>query len=463
MPTLSEGQIRGDAGERWFAAQLPKGWLLQKPTTDVGIDGLVVVCEPGILNGLEFRIQIKTSKSFVKHKDHVVVPNLNIETVRYWFANPTPLLLVAFDEESEVAYFGWHDDIIDTPGQTLKSHRATLTVHLKLADTLSQEGWELIRKRLQEHYAAILRAFYQSEVAGFLVPILHDLATHVKYLVFAHCAQIWDDNKSKEEREKGEKLLWILEVRTHQEVIVTLNKLIDKLREFPIPKARMVDFLARYKADVSTFIIGFGDIPMELDPDYEIVVAPERMRIVRPVIIDALLDTMRLLSQPAKADDSPEHMAPDSIRMGDETLEAVIGSANNDRRKVGGLPYRVTIVRLAVRDLGYPEGATTKEIIGMEYDTDEHGHPAPFSEGRGVQLGLELCSAEVAPYHRLEYKDQPLGERLYVAMKPINTSDGEPRIFVLEHSADGLSLDAVRARPDDKWEATDIFIFCMPA
>jgi hypothetical protein len=116
-----------------------------------------------------------------------------------------------------------------------------------------------------------------------------------------------------------------------------------------------------------------------------------------------------------------------------------------------------------VRDLGYPEGATTKEIIGTEHDTDVHGHPAPFSGGRGVQLGLELCSAEVAPYHRLEYKDQPLGERLYVAMKPINTSDGEPRIFVLVHNADGLSLDAVRARPDDKWEATDIFIFCMPA
>ena len=447
------GQIRGDAGERWFAAQLPKGWLLQKPTTDVGIDGLVVVCEPGILNGLEFRIQIKTSKNFVKHNDHIVVPNLNIETVRYWFANPTPLLLVAVDEESEIAYFGWHDDLIANPTQTLKSDKATLTVHLKLADTISQEGWELIRRRLQEHYAAIWRAFYQSEVAGFLVPILHDLATHVKYLVFAHCARIWDDNKSKEEREKGEKLLWILEVRTHQEVIVTLDKLIDRLREFPTLKNGMVDFLSRYKADVSTFIIGFSNIPMELDPDYEIVVDPERMRIIRPVIIDALLDTMQLLSQPAKANDSDankEQALQINVRR-DSGLTVI--------NKAEGLPVLVNIVRLAVLDLGFPEGATTKEIIGTDYDTDRHGHSAPFSGGRAVELGLELCPAQVAPRYRLEYKDQPLGERLYVAMKPISTSDGQPRIFVLEHNADGLSLDAVRARPDDKWQATDIFMF----
>lgn len=69
MSTLSEGQIRGDLGERWFAAHLPRGWLLQRPTTDIGVDGLVVVCEPGALNGIEFRVQIKTSKSFVKRQD----------------------------------------------------------------------------------------------------------------------------------------------------------------------------------------------------------------------------------------------------------------------------------------------------------------------------------------------------------------------------------------------------------
>jgi hypothetical protein len=46
-------------------------------------------------------------------------------------------------------------------------------------------------------------------------------------------------------------------------------------------------------------------------------------------------------------------------------------------------------------------------------------------------------------------------------MKPIASSDGEPRIFVLGRNANGLSLDAARARPDDKWSANDKFMFCL--
>ena len=419
------------------------------------------MCEPGALNGLEFRVQIKTSKSFLKRNDHIVVPRLNIESVRYWFANPTPLLLVAIDEGSKAAYFGWHDDIVDNPAQTLSSNRATLTVRLRLADTLSHQGWESIRNRLRDHYAAIARALHQSEVAGFLVPVLHDLATSIKYLVYAHSARFWDENKSKEEREQAEKLLMVLEVRTHQDVVVTLNKLVEKLADFPVIHDTLADFLARYKADVSTFVRGFADLPTELDPDWKVLVTPETMKIARPVIIDALLDTMRLLSQPAKADENASD-ATDGDRTGHTTIGVpAVGSAYNRRRRAAGLPYTVGTVVLAVRDLGYPEGATTREIIGTDEDTDEHGDPASFSCGQGAQLGLDLCPADLGPHLRLQYRDQPLGERLHIAMKPIPSSEGEPRIFVLEHNADGMSLDAARARPDDKWQATDIFVFCM--
>jgi len=126
-----------------------------------------------------------------------------------------------------------------------------------------------------------------------------------------------------------------------------------------------------------------------------------------------------------------------------------------------GVSRTVKPVMLSVADLGFEYDATTKEIIGTDQDTDPDGNLAPYTSGRGHQLGLQLCSPEVAPYLRLEYKDQPLGERLYAAMKPIATSDGEPRIFVLGHDANGLSLDAVRARAEDKWHPSDKFMFCL--
>jgi hypothetical protein len=114
-----------------------------------------------------------------------------------------------------------------------------------------------------------------------------------------------------------------------------------------------------------------------------------------------------------------------------------------------------------VADLGFPQGALTREIIGSEHDRDLFGNPAPFTGGRGAELGLKLCPPEAGPYLRLEYADQPSGERLYVAMKPITASDGEPRIFVVAHDSAGLSLDAARARSDDKWAPDDVFVFCL--
>jgi hypothetical protein len=74
---------------------------------------------------------------------------------------------------------------------------------------------------------------------------------------------------------------------------------------------------------------------------------------------------------------------------------------------------------------------------------------------------MDLCPLEVGPELRLQYDNQPTGERVYVAMKPITASDGEPRIFVVEHTPAGLSLDAARARPDDRWAPEDLFLFCL--
>jgi len=122
---------------------------------------------------------------------------------------------------------------------------------------------------------------------------------------------------------------------------------------------------------------------------------------------------------------------------------------------------KVSIVILSIADLGFPDGATTSEIIGTQHDADYDGNSAPYTAGRGSQLGLALCSPEVAAHYRLEYKDQPLHEKLYVAMKPIASSDDKPRIFVLKYNAEGLSLDAALARPDTEWYPEDKFMFCM--
>ena len=102
----------------------------------------------------------------------------------------------------------------------------------------------------------------------------------------------------------------------------------------------------------------------------------------------------------------------------------------------------VNLVRVTVKELGFPKGATRKEI----YD-------------RAAELGLKLCPAEVGPALRLAYTDQPMGEWLLIAMNPITDSGGFPRLFRVDHDRDGLWLHTRWSDPVYVWNPGDEFVF----
>jgi hypothetical protein len=59
---------------------------------------------------------------------------------------------------------------------------------------------------------------------------------------------------------------------------------------------------------------------------------------------------------------------------------------------------------------------------------------------RARQVGLVLCPPEVGPQLRLDYRDQPLGESLIIAMEPVKTYSGEPTILSLVNWGTGPAL-----------------------
>jgi len=105
----------------------------------------------------------------------------------------------------------------------------------------------------------------------------------------------------------------------------------------------------------------------------------------------------------------------------------------------------VDLVNVSVAELGFKEGATRKDI----YD-------------KAIKLGLELCPNEVGPQLRLQYRDQPEGERLRIAMKPIADSDGDLTIFYVVHDDDGVWLHGSNGYPDDFWSGDNRFVFVRP-
>jgi hypothetical protein len=79
-----------------------------------------------------------------------------------------------------------------------------------------------------------------------------------------------------------------------------------------------------------------------------------------------------------------------------------------------------------------------------------------------LELGLELCPAEVGPVLRLAYKDQPLSGWLIIAMNVITVSVGGLSVFRVEHDDRGLWLSAGYGHPESFCGSDKHFVFVRP-
>lgn len=109
------------------------------------------------------------------------------------------------------------------------------------------------------------------------------------------------------------------------------------------------------------------------------------------------------------------------------------------KTEFSGKQETYNLVQFTVEQLGFPNGATTDEIYA-----------------KAQKLGLELCPPEVGPQLRLAYpgKDWKL-----IAMKQITDRDGGPNVFDLDFDGGRLGLGGIDARPDDRWDAGNPWVF----
>jgi hypothetical protein len=108
---------------------------------------------------------------------------------------------------------------------------------------------------------------------------------------------------------------------------------------------------------------------------------------------------------------------------------------------------QLDLVVLTATDLGFQEGYTSLAEIYR----------------RAIELGLNLCPAEVGPQLRFQYVDQPLGEFLHIAMHPIATYHGDLVDLTVANSGTGLLLLGGDGSPDLKLHSTVKFVFVRPS
>ncbi len=126
------------------------------------------------------------------------------------------------------------------------------------------------------------------------------------------------------------------------------------------------------------------------------------------------------------------------------------GRASNLAKNIMGKPsftvsrelIKLDLVKVSVADLGFLKNVSLEEIYN-----------------RVISRGLKLLPAEAGPQLRLQYVDQPNGERLFMAMEPIKDSNGVLHVFDVKRG-DYLWLDAHYAYPSRVWLSEDIFVFC---
>ncbi|HUQ29936.1 MAG TPA: hypothetical protein VM103_00220 [Candidatus Paceibacterota bacterium] len=117
----------------------------------------------------------------------------------------------------------------------------------------------------------------------------------------------------------------------------------------------------------------------------------------------------------------------------------------------------IDTIILTPRDFGYERNhPTTVELL-------DPVRLAKWSQENAERLDghvVELLPAEAGLHIRNQYKDQPLGEVLWIAMERITDSDGDPCVFIVERFDGGEQwLNTYWTRPDAEWNLGNRIVF----
>jgi hypothetical protein len=129
----------------------------------------------------------------------------------------------------------------------------------------------------------------------------------------------------------------------------------------------------------------------------------------------------------------------------DKDIHLMKDSQNNEmlgNMEQTQLPHDVSFALLTVSDLGFGSGVTYEQICN-----------------KATELGLELCAQDDGPKLRLLY-DQKFNTCFRTAIKPIEVSGGELRLWDVDRSDDGTrKLTWSFGDAGRRWRGDDKFVF----
>ncbi len=148
-----------------------------------------------------------------------------------------------------------------------------------------------------------------------------------------------------------------------------------------------------------------------------------------------------------------EYQDVNSLRAAFDDSHCPLAMSNSVDEAIGRPTFRFTktnteldLVVLSVADLGFPQDGASLDAI----------------YARARALRLELCPPDLGLALRRSYLNQPRGEFLHIAMRPVALYNRERVDFTVGNDGVSLLLLAGEARPDLILAGTVRFVFVRP-
>jgi len=285
MPKQNKAQHTGRLGERWFAQQLPADWIFQPPHEDIGVDGVVVICEDSPSNGLEFRVQIKSSTKW-KFSEEEILLRVKRSNLNYWLTGFNPTLIALYDTTNKIGWCSWINQIVFDDISILEGNSKTITLRIPTSQKLNDSTWDKLSRQLYSLNKSIAKRVVVSHMALPVLEATHSLMQSLCLIDL--CAFNWPedlkdfsnklDTNDLNARIDNGKIRDLVDAETtaHKEIVQTLLELDRKLNEAHIPSTGVKCAAQKYSDICAEFIDNFHRY-IEVDTGVQIHVNVQAM------------------------------------------------------------------------------------------------------------------------------------------------------------------------------------------
>ncbi|GBF21897.1 MULTISPECIES: DUF4365 domain-containing protein [Arenibacter] len=131
LPNRHETHILETESNKYFANCIPNEWYIDKPEHDYGIDYIVNLVSHGEVTGLNFSVQLKSTKS--KNTGNYVFATIKHSTLSLFNIRLEPVLIIVYVKDENEAYWYWYDDLKIDLTRLQKSYRIKVPKTNKLS------------------------------------------------------------------------------------------------------------------------------------------------------------------------------------------------------------------------------------------------------------------------------------------------------------------------------------------